>query len=174
MDLLRGYQELAGQGASGGHLQHAPEVLGRDLAHAIKLAPEITIGLLRLIRRWGELHLGTLVPTGGLHISPESILCGLHRIGPLWTEEVHDVLAEQPRIGAKRVEGFVVFRGRAKGNLQALECLPHGLDLLQGVDALVGLGDEGILDRAGVPVQQGGGFGAEVLEHLEALIADAA
>lgn len=67
----------------------------------------------------------------------------------------------------------VVFRSSTDHGVGVLQLLLQGLRLTQGLSGLLRLGQQGVLDDAGVAIQQCGGFSAEVLENLKTFAADA-
>lgn len=103
----------------------------------------------------------------------KTVLSGLHGVRTLGTVEVVDVLSEQVRVGHHRVISRIIFCGCGDdtlGGLHVGDKLPNLGDLFSG---LLGLLDEGILNSAGVAVQQGRCLNPEVVQDFKTFCADA-
>ncbi len=110
---------------------------------------------------------------GGGHIGQETVLFGLDWHGAIGAEELVDVISQQVGVGGQQVVSLVVLDGCIQCNLQLTEVLAQQLELLEGLSALLGLGEQGVFNRAGVAVQQGRGLAAKVLQDLKTFVADA-
>jgi len=176
------YQHLAAQCFRGSLAQHLPCSGGIALANSREGCPEVittAIGCLHVGS--GHFHLRTLIgrsPGSKAtlvrgNLSGQTILGQLGGVGTFGTEELVDVLSENLRVGQQGVIRGIVLSGSLDHGVRVLQLTLDGLDLLQSLGGLLGLGKEGVLNYAGVAVQQGRGFSAEVLENLKAFAADA-
>ena len=172
-------QRLGPDDIRSGLCQDLPELVGLAAGHLIEGGPEVTPTHLLRTRR-GDLQLGALIAGhGGLrgvasggHVGLEPVLLGLNRHGAVGAEELVDVISQQVGIGGQQVVGLVVLDGCIQCNLQLTEVLAQLLQLLEGLGALLGLGEQGVFDGAGIPVQQGRGLATEMLQDLKTFVAD--
>ena len=150
-------------------------------AHLLEGVPEVAAAITGLHARSGHVQLGAL--EDGLHAGRVAVLChgdllgeaiagGLHGVGTLGTVEINHVVAEQIGIRQQGVIGGVVLGGSADHQLGLLKGGVELLQLLLGLVGLPRLVQEGILQNAGIAVQQRGGLGAEVLQDLKTFVAD--
>lgn len=161
--------------------QHLPGHGGVALAHLGEHRPEVRTGIAGLNGRVGHLQLGTLVagslglvePLVGLHVGSQAVLSGLNRIRALGTVEVGHVVGQQVGIGQQQVVGSVVLCGGTDHVMGIAKLLLHALQLLQCLGGVLRLGQQGILDDAGVAIQQSRSFSAEVLKDFKTFVADA-
>lgn len=176
-----GNQHLAAQGLGGCLAQHLPCGGGVALTDGREGGPEVIAAGCSLHVRSGHLHLGALIGRccrseaaliGG-HLCSQAILGQFGRIGTLRTKELVDVFSENVGVGQQRVIRSVVLSRSLDDGVGVPQLLLNPLQLAHGLSGLLGLGQEGILDDAGVAVQQCRGFSAEVLENLKTFAADA-
>lgn len=161
--------------------QHLPGHSRIALAHLREHRPEVGAGIAGLHGRIGHLKLRALVAGGlglvealiRLHLGGEAVLGGLDRVGPLRTVEIGHVVGQQVGIGQQEVVGSIVFRGGADDIVRVAKLLLNTLQLLHGLSGVLRLGQQGILDDAGVAIQQCRGLSTEVLENLKTFVADA-
>lgn len=175
-------QHLAAQSFGGSLAQHLPCSGGIALADGREGCPEIiTAAIGRLhVGSW-HFHLRTLVGRSRGseatlvrgNLSSQAILGQLGGVGTFGTEELVDVLSEDLGIGQQGVIRGIVLSGSLDHGVRVLQLTLDGLDLLQSLSGLLGLGEESVLDDAGVAIQQGRGFSAEVLENFKTFAADA-
>lgn len=131
--------------------------------------------------RGGHLHLRALV--GRSRGSKATLVCGhlcrqailrqLGGVGTCGAEELVDVLREDLGIGQQGVVRGIVLSGSLDHRMGVLQLAVDGLELLQCLSGLLCLVQQGVLDDAGVAVQERRGFGTEVLENLKTFAADA-
>lgn len=111
--------------------------------------------------RGGHVHLRALVGRGSGrktalirgYLCSQAILGQLSGIGAFGTEELVDVLSKDVRAGQQGVISRIVFRCCLDDSVRILQLTLDGLNLLQGLSGLLSLGQERVLDDAGVAIQ---------------------
>ena len=98
--------------------------------------------------------------------------CGLGA-GAARAEELLVVSVQNLSIAQDRVVGRVVLGRRGDQGVSVLQVGLQLLGLDGQIEGLLGLSEQGVFHHAGVVVQQGRGFGSEVLENFEALVTEA-
>lgn len=174
-------QHLAAQRLGSGLRQDLPGHGGVALAHLREHRPEVRTGAAGLNGRIRHFQLRALVarglglvePLAGLHFSSQAILGGLNGIRTFGAVEVRDVVGQQVRVGQQQVVRRVVFSSGPDHVMSVGQLLLDALQLLHGLSGVLRLGQQGILDHAGVAVQQGRGLSTEVLQDLKTFVADA-
>ena len=106
------------------------------------------------------------------NLSSQSILWCLYGVGTFRTEEVVDVLGEQVGVGHHRVISRIVFCSCTDDTLSGLHIGDQFFDLGNLLSSLLSLLDEGILNSAGVAVQQRRCFSSEVVQNFKTFCAD--
>jgi len=107
------------------------------------------------------------------NFSSQAIFCGLYGKGTLRTKEVIDVLREQVGVGHHRVISRIVFCSCGDDTFGCLHIGDKLFNLLDLSSGCLSLGDKGILNGAGVPVQKSRSLSAEVVQYLKTFCADA-
>ena len=107
------------------------------------------------------------------NFSSETVFSGLHGIRTLRTEEVVDVLREQVRVSHHRVISRIVFSSCGDDTLSRLHVGDKLFDLGDLLSGCLGLSDEGVLNGAGIAVQQSRGLSSEVVQNFKTFCADA-
>ena len=105
-------------------------------------------------------------------LSSEAIFSGLHGVGTFGTEEVVDVLREQVRVGHHRVISRIVFCSCGDNAFSCLHVGDKFFNLGNLLGGLLGLLNEGILNSAGIAVQQGRSLNPEVVQNFKTFCAD--
>ena len=108
----------------------------------------------------------------GSNLGGQAILGGLYGIRTFRTKEVVDVLREQVGVSHHRVISRIVFCSCGDDTLGCLHVGDKLFDLGDLLSGLLGLLNEGILDSAGVAVQQSRGLSSEVVQNFKTFCAD--
>ena len=157
-------------------IQQHPELVWPSGGHLVELSPEILrVHTATATGRRRHGHLGPLVgPLVGFHLSSQAILGELDGCRALGSEEVVDVISEEVWIRSEVVVGVVVLEGGIEDDLHLAHVLRQLLQLLHRGAGLLGLGQQGVLNGAGVAIQESRGLCAEVLKDLKTFVAYAA
>lgn len=157
-------------------IQQHPELVRPGGGYLVELSPEILwIDATATAGGRGHGHLRPLVgPLISFDFGAQAILRKLYRRRAVGSKEVVDVIGQQVRIGGQVVVGVVVLDGSIKDHLHLGHVLRQLLQLLHRGAGLLSLGQQGVLYGAGVAIQKGRSFRAEVLKDLKTFVAYAA
>jgi len=108
----------------------------------------------------------------GSHFSSQAVLGQLNGIGTAGAEELVDVVRQHVGVRQHRVVRRIVFCSGLDDGMGVLQLLLNGLQLLGHLSGLTRLRQQSIFHHAGVAVQQGRSFSAEVLEDFKTFAAD--